>query len=404
MAGELLEEGDRAFAGEKARQRDVEELAHRLAVLGSDPPGMLKGLRLFLEGVPDRSWASGRAAYADSPVAWCFGGHGGQWAGMGSDLVDSIPAGAETLARIDSLFRAESGFGLVQMLREARERPVDDLAVVQPLIFAVQVAIARTLLTHGLRPDLVVGYSMGEIAAAHVAGALTLSDAVRVMYHRSRLLAATPAGGRMLVARGDTATTERACAESAGAVSIAALSSPGESVLTGDADALRRLVERWEPEGLRCRWVRIDAASHSPAVEGVLDELRGCLRDVRPRAPRLRWVSTVDPDPAVAPWADPCYWARNLREPVRFAPVVAALLDEGVRMFVEIGPHPVLRVPLQGNIRAAGTDHAKVVVTGRRGMGERSALLRAVAELYCHGVTGADRRVLLDLRAGPGAT
>nr|CAD27643.1 AtaPKS1 protein [Saccharothrix mutabilis subsp. capreolus] len=371
---------------------------HRLVVMAPDRAGAVEGARLFGRGVPHPSWVAGRAAFGGLPVAWCFGGHGGQWAGMGTGPLDGLPEAAAVLGEIDEAAEAEAGVRITQELRGLSPEGLDDPAATQPLIFAVQVAMARTFLGLGLRPDAVYGHSMGEVAAAHVAGVLSLPDAVRVICHRSRLLARVPGGGRMLVARVDAATAERACADSAGRISVAVYPSPLDTVLTGDADALRELVEKWEADGVRCRWVRINAASHSPAVDRVGGELRELLRTVRPRRPRHPWRSTVTPEGE--PAADAGYWVANLRRPVRFAQATSRLLDEGARVFVEFGPHPVLRVPITDTAAGHGAGPVLAVATGRGGVDERAGILRALAELYCHGAGGVDRRLLLGFHAG----
>lgn len=368
---------------------------HRLAAVGADRAGLRRGLRLFLDGVPDTSWIAGRADPGGSPVAWCFGGHGSQWPGMGLGF-GGFPRSA-FLSEVDALIEERIGFSPLRFAREDPARAYEDLAVVQPLIFAVQVTMAEVLRGSGLRPDVVVGYSMGEVAAAYAAGVLSLPDAVEVICRRSQLLASAPANGRMVVARVDAETAQRACA--GGAVSVAAYPSPAETVLTGDAKELEPLVQRWQDAGVRCRWVRIDAASHSPAVDGVRAELARSLSTLRPNAGHTPWKSTVDPDRLEPPTADAEYWVRNLRESVRFAAAVGDLLGAGFETFLEVGPHPVLRSPLLENARMHAIDAAKVITTGQRGIREDRALLRTAAQLHCHGAAGADRRWLADFHA-----
>lgn len=397
----LLSASDRAALGERARlvaatladgvdparvvpaeYGPVGGGAERLAVAAADHAGLLEGLSLFAEGAPSPRWTAGRVAEPGGQVAWCFGGHGGQWAGMGRDLLDGAPPAARVLIDLDALLPS----GVLGPLRETGREDFDTLAVVQPLIFAMQVAMARWLETVGLRPSVILGHSLGEVAAAHIAGALTLAEAAHVVAVRSALLARAGGGGAMAVLGLDRYTTARRLKEIPGVLTVAAHAAPRETVITGEAESVRALVGRLEPEGVRCRLVRIAAASHSPLVDGVLPELLTALQDLVPSVPSVPWLSTVDDDPDGAPVVDARYWARNLRRPVRFTQAVTALASRDVRVIVEIGPHPVVLRSVREALRAEGAHNTLLVATGQRGTPERVSLLRLLGALYCRGL------------------
>lgn len=354
----------------------------RLAVAAADRAGLVEGLSFFADGLPSPRWVSGRADGAASRVAWCFGGHGSQWPGMGRALLNWSPAAAKVLTELDALLP----FGVVEPLMSSADGETGSPDTTQPLIFAVQVATAHWLRSLGLRPAAVVGHSLGEVAAAHVAGALTLAEAARVVTVRSTLLTRAGGGGAMATVGLDRHTVERRCAEIPGTVVVAAHSAPNETVVTGEADATRALVAKLEAEGVRCRTIRINAASHSPFVDGVLPEMRAALADLVPAAPRVPWISTVDAEPDPAGLATADYWARNLRQPVRFTQAVSALARRGIRAYVEIGPHPVLIPPIRQTLRAEGIEDPLVIASGQRETPEPVSLLRLLGALHCRGL------------------
>jgi acyl transferase domain-containing protein len=352
----------------------------RMAVAAGDPSGLVEGLTYFADGLASPRWVAGNADGVAERTAWCFGGHGSQWPGMGRALLDWSPEAAEILVELDDLLPG----GVLSPLAGQAGTPEDKSAFTQPLIFAVQVATARWLWSRGLRPEVVIGHSLGEVAAAHVAGALTLTEAARVVAIRSKLLDATGDGGAMATVGLNRDIAARRCAAAVGGtVVVAAHSAPEETVIAGDEQATRALIQNLEAEGVRCRMVRITAASHSPRVDGVLPELRAELADLSPSAPHTAWVSTIDP--YSEPRADVDYWVRNLRQPVRFTEAVTTLIRRGIRAFLEIGPHPMLLRPLRDTLSTEGVEEPLLAASGHRGTPEPVSLLRALGTLYCRG-------------------
>ncbi|MEE1794849.1 acyltransferase domain-containing protein [Streptomyces sp. BE308] len=392
-AAALLTDGAEPGSVPQTRPVSAEHDVRRLAVTAADREGLVEGLSFFADGLASPRYSSGCPDGAATGAAWCFGGHGSQWPGMGRALLNWAPAAAKVLTELDSLLPT----GVIDPLMNAADGEPGSPATTQPLIFAIQVATAHWLWSMGLRPSAVVGHSLGEVAAAHVAGALSLADAARVVSVRSRLLEQTAGGGTMATVSLDRRTVERRCAEIPGTVVVAAHSAPTETVVTGESEATGALVTALEAEGVRCRRIRINAASHSPFVDGVLPAMRAELADLAPAAPRVPWISTVEDEPDGRPVdATAEYWAHNLRRPVRFTEAVSALARRGIRAYVEIGPHPVLISPIRQTLRAEGVEDPLVIASGSRATPEPVSLLRLLGALHCRGL---DLPAPLDRRA-----
>lgn len=365
-------------------------LEERVAcVLDADAPPSALAARLREHAAPER--VPGMATGQESPAArkgtvWVFPGQGGQWAGMGSELLKRDRDFAAAVDEIDPLVREETGFS-VRTLLAGRADPDTDLSRAQPMIFTVQVALARTWQAHGLRPAAVIGHSMGEIAAAVVAGALPLPDAVRVICRRSRLAATDPRGqGAMaLVELSADETAERLA--HVGDVSVAVLSGPQSTVVSGAEESVERLLATWEEEGLLARRIKgVTFASHSPRMDALLPVLRQELGTLRPGTPQSTFYSTAARHPRDEVTFDAGYWAANLRNPVRFADAVAAALADGHRLFVEVSPHPTSEPQIAATAVAEGASGTVVVPSLRRDEPGHLTFLTHLAALHCHGV------------------
>ncbi|MEV2219229.1 beta-ketoacyl synthase N-terminal-like domain-containing protein [Nocardia vinacea] len=329
-------------------------LAHRAVVFGADRNDL-------------RALASGTSGYAvtgraDLPgrTVFVFPGHGAQWAGMAAALLESSPAFAASMTECETVLTEFTDWSLLEAVGD--ESALLRTEVAQPVLFAVTVSLARLWQSYGVHPDAVIGHSFGEIAAAHVAGVLSLRDAVRTVVRRGALCAGL--GGRMVSI---DSPSEEVAQQISGrrAVSIAARNSPGITVVAGDDDAITALMEEYRDAGIPAHLVRIPFASHSPHVESVRDQLLAELADLRPQPVRIPWYSTVTGAPMAGPDADGGYWYDNLRKPVRFAATVEAMAESGFGFFVEVGPHPVLTTAIAATIGAAGL--ALPTIQRRRG-------------------------------------
>ncbi|WP_206506253.1 type I polyketide synthase [Streptomyces chrestomyceticus] len=315
---------------------------------------------------------------------WVFSGHGSQWAGMGRSLLDRDRGFTAAIDALEPLIAAESGFSV----REALLAPqvVTGADTVQPVIFAMQLGIAAMWRERGVRPAAVIGHSMGEVAAAVTAGALTIQDGVKVICRRSRLALQTPAPGAMasvLLPQGRVA----ADITSSGIESVetAVLASPGTTVVGGDTDGVRELIAYWEQRDVTARLVEVDYASHTRHMDLILEELTHALRDVVPRPATVPFYSTVRADPRAEVCLDGDYWAANLRRTVQFAPAVKALADDGHRLFMEISPHPLLTSAIQETLHDAGPSEVAVLASMSKEAHSPQAFAMQLAALHCAG-------------------
>jgi phthiocerol/phenolphthiocerol synthesis type-I polyketide synthase C len=340
-----------------------------------------------------------RVARSGGPVqrrprtAFVFSGQGGQWVGMGRELLADEPAFAHAVLRCDEAVRAEAGFSVLERLTAAGGR-FDDIAVVQPVLWTMQVALAQLFRSWGIQPDVVIGHSMGEVAAAHVAGALTLADAAAVICRRSSLTRRVSGRGGMLLVE---LSEEEATAAIAGTdIAVAACNGPSQTVLAGAHDALDGLVVRLREADVFARRIDADIASHSPQMDPLGGELAGLLHTISPRPGEVPIRSTVLDDVVDGAGMDAAYWVANLRQPVRFLSAVRAELAQGDTVFLEMSPHPVLSQAVTQTIEDAGAQGCAVPVL-RRGEPDRRSVVAALGRLYVAGVP-----VRGEAAAGPG--
>jgi acyl transferase domain-containing protein/NADPH:quinone reductase-like Zn-dependent oxidoreductase/acyl carrier protein/nucleoside-diphosphate-sugar epimerase len=337
---------------------------------------------VLLDGV---EVARGQAA-DDRRVVFVFPGQGSQWVGMAEGLLESSPVFAESMAACDEALSRFVDWSLLDVVRGGDLSRVD---VVQPVLFAVMVSLAAVWRSLGVEPAAVVGHSQGEIAAAYVAGALSLEDAARVVALRSKAIVALSGLGGMLsvpLAVGDVELTE--------GLSIAAVNGPLSTVVSGDIDALLALRDRLVERDVKARVVPVDYASHSAHVEVLEAELAELLGPIRPRSGSVPFFSSVTGTWLDTAGVDAGYWYRNLRQTVLFEDAVRGLLAEGHNVFVECSAHPVLVVGVEESVEAAGVD-ALVLGSLRRDRGGLDTFLTSAARVFVRGVH-VDWRVLVD--------
>jgi acyl transferase domain-containing protein/NADPH:quinone reductase-like Zn-dependent oxidoreductase/acyl carrier protein len=310
----------------------------RAAVLAAGLPELAAVLRDVADGDLPYPPAVGNDELG--PV-WVFSGQGSQWAGMGVELLANEPVFAATIARIEPLIAAESGFSVTEAM--TAPETVTGIDRVQPTIFAMQVALADTMKSYGVVPGAVIGHSLGEVAAAVVAEALSLEDGVRVICRRARLCLTLAGGGAMAAVE---LPAQRVLSQLADRgindVVVAVIASPTSTVIGGVTETVRELVAGWEQRDIMAREVAVDVASHSPQVDPILDDLTDILADLDPTSPTIPYYSATSIDPREEPYCDADYWVDNLRQMVRFGAAVQAALEDGFRVFAELAPHPLL--------------------------------------------------------------
>jgi len=363
---------------------------HRLAVAGQTHVELAESLAAFLAGEHRNGLTAGiRSASAAHKLVFVFPGQGGQWAGMAQDLLAREPVFANAIAACDVALRPHVEWSLCELLAARPASPLlDRIDVVQPALFAIQVALAALWRSFGIEPDAVVGHSMGEVAAAHVAGALSLDDAARIIARRSQLLRTISGQGAMAVVELSLADAERALAGREDRLAIAASNGPTTTVVSGDPAALAALLDELGRREVFCRPVKVDVASHSPQVDALRADLTSALAGILPTPARIPFHSTVTgtstSDGADGQKLDGTYWVNNLRQPVLFAPAVDRLVAQGHDLFVELSPHPVLAGSLQQILRGHG-DGGAVLASLRREEPGRAVLLGALGGLYAAG-------------------
>ncbi|MEU0765165.1 acyltransferase domain-containing protein, partial [Streptomyces microflavus] len=354
---------------------------HRAVVVG----GFAAGLGALASGGPAVGVVSGVVGPVGRTV-FVFPGQGAQWAGMGVELAAVSSVFAARLAECETALSRFVDWSLMAVLRGDVGAPsFDRVDVVQPASFAVMVALAALWRSYGVEPAAVVGHSQGEIAAACVAGALSLEDAVRVVVARSASIAALSGGRGTMASLGvSVERAEELLVPWSGRVSVAAVNGPSQVVVSGEVAAVEAVVAECERSGARARRIAVDYASHSAAMDVLRDEVTEALGDVAPRAGSVPLLSTVSGEFVDGSGMDAAYWFTNLRSRVRFAEVVERLAAEGFGTFVEVSSHPVLTTAVQEIVEASGDG----VVTGslRRDDGGLDRFLAGVAELWVRGV------------------
>ncbi len=385
-----------AQSGEDPRWEDLSHSAtvrrqhhdHRVALLAPSAAEAAQALRAHAQGAAVPGLFTGRKPPGrPRKVAFVFSGHGSQWAGMASALLSEDPAAREAFDRADAALRPHLGRPVAEICGSAAL--LEDVALVQPALFALQLALAARWQAKGLTPAAVLGHSMGEVAAAVVAGALGLADAARVISLRSALIGRTRGQGAMLSAE-LTLEEAQALAAAHPGVEVAVRNAPRANVFAGPPAAIAAISEALKARGVFCRAVNADVAFHSPQMDPLCAALEEGLSGISPRAPALPFHSSAlgGPLPADAP-LDARYWVKNLRQPVEFSTAASALLRGGIELFVEFSPHPVLVPALQQLLEGR---QGLAVGSARRGTDAAQTLLSAAAALHAAGAA-------VDLRA-----
>ncbi|MFJ2960655.1 type I polyketide synthase [Streptomyces sp. NPDC087270] len=360
-------------------------LAHRAVVLASDPDDALAGLRALAAGEESAQVVTGAPTGAEA--VFVFPGQGSQWVGMASALLERSEVFRDTFADCERVFDDLVGWSVTGAMAGAPDAPsLERLDVVQPVLFAVMVSLARTWQAAGVRPAAVVGHSQGEIAAAHVAGALSLKEAALVVALRSRLIVDVVGLGAMAgVSKSHDWVAERLRPWER-QLSVGVINGPESVVVSGDVAALEEFLAVAEAEGAQVRRVRgAVAPGHSPQMERLRGELLDVLDGLAPQRGTVPLCSTVTGEVVDTSTMSAAYWYRNAREPVQFEAAVRHLLDRGHRVFLEMSPHPLL---LGGVSDIAASQDVRVAALGtlRRDDGGPERTARALADAWVHGV------------------
>ncbi|MGE2817415.1 SDR family NAD(P)-dependent oxidoreductase [Mycobacterium heidelbergense] len=375
-------------------QVELDDIVHTLAVRRSHHRARMAVVAPSLEELVHRLDLSAAGDEADdlptgivrdaagAGVVWVFSGQGSQWAGMGRSLLEEEPVFAAAIAELETLIAAEAGFSVTDTLRAPTV--VTDIAQVQVTLFATQVALAAVWRSLGLRPAAVLGHSMGEVSAAVVCGGLSLHDGVRVSCRRAAQLIPLAGTGAMASVDLPHREVEEEIRQIED-VTVAVISSPRATVVSGGPEPVRNLVEQWQERGLMARFVASDVAAHGPHLDPHAPLLIDALSGIRPRRPTVPFYSTVTDDPRDTVAFDGAYWAENLRKPVRFAEAVKAAAEDGYAVFLEVSVHPIVGHAMRETLQEIDR-HAVVTHTIRRENDDLRTILGQLAHLYCAGV------------------
>lgn len=361
--------------------------SHRLATAGSTARELADNLVAFLDGGPvaGRS-AQGTLSTAGPPkLVMVFSGQGSQWAGMGRQLLGEEPVFRAKVDECDALLAPLLGWSVRAELTAAAESSrLAETEVAQPALFTLQVALAALLESWGVVPDAVIGHSIGEVAAAHVCGALPLAEAARLVSLRGKIMQRATGLGKMAWIALPAKEVAAVIAGRESQVGIGAVNDPASTVLSGEGESLDEVVASLSERGIQCRPLRVNYAFHSPQMTALAAELAGTLGEVERRRTSLPMYSAVTGAAVDGLSLDAEYWRRNVRDPVQFAAAVQSAYEGGGRLFLEVGPHPVLTANLQQCL-SGGKDEAHVVFTLRRDGDDHRSILAALGGVYAHG-------------------
>ncbi len=360
---------------------------HRAVALGESKEQLLASLGALAQGEPSANLLSAKAR--EGGLAWLFTGQGSQRLGMGKELYGTDPdfkaAFEEVCAELDKHLEAPLKEILFAKGKKAKAR-LEDTTWAQPALFAIEVALARTLQKRGLSPDLLAGHSVGEIAAAHIAGVFELPDAAKLVAARGALMGALPKGGAMAAIEATELEVSESIEGKEQELSIAAVNGPASTVISGKEEAVEEIRSLWEAKGKKTKRLAVSHAFHSPLMEPVLEEFAQVCETLDPKAPRIPILSNLTGQALTEEQAsDPSYWVRHAREPVRFADTVGALKERAAAAYLELGPDPVLSAMAQ-EVLGESAKSAAFIPTLREGRAEQGTLTTAIARAHAEGI------------------
>ena len=355
----------------------------RLAVIGRTTQEMAASFSELLAERQDPNIVMGKSEQPPK-IAFVFSGQGGQWQGMGHELLRQEPVFRSTVEKIDQAIRRYFDWSLLEVLQAPTDSTrLAEIDLLQPAIFGVQVALAELWRSWGIQPEAVIGHSMGEVAAAHVAGILSLDDAIRVICLRSQLLKKLSGKGVMMVTELTVEQAEDLLEAYDGEVALAAINGPTSTVLSGDPTKMAEIQTKLDNQDLFFRMVNVDVASHSPQMDLIRDEMLAQLDGLYPQPGLIPFFSTVTGQREDLLDFSATYWFDNLRKPVLFTSATEELLAAGYDALIEMGPHPVLLGAIQQSVLP--DQSVKLLPSMRREEPEGEVLMRSLGTLYTSG-------------------
>ncbi len=363
------------------------DLRHRITIAGDDASEITGKIQAYLDGTVLSGVTVDEVDQPHEKLAFIFTGQGPQWFAMGQELIAKEPLFKSIIQEIEGHFIKLSGWSLLEEMNKNEESSqINDTRIAQPAIMAIQIALVELWKKHGVTPEGVVGHSIGEVAAAYCSGALTLEQAVQVIFHRSRGQHAATGKGKMLAVSLNQKDAEEMIENVKERVSIAALNGPGMCVFSGDEEPLQKISEELTSKDIFNKFLKVTVPFHSHHMEPLKDELISSLKDMKPGKANINLYSTVTGKKESGKHLVSEYWYENVREPVYFVNALTEMVKDGYDVFIEIGPHPALSAGAQ-ELFASMESNAAIFPSIKRKENEKQRFLQTLGALYGKGFT-----------------
>ena len=357
----------------------------RLAVVAESKKELARNLKIFLAGESLTEIAEGQALEIKDKIAFVFSGQGPQWWGMGRQLFENEPLFRETIIKLDKMLGKHASWSLIEELtKDEKTSRISETNIAQPAIFSIQIALYEMWKALGITPSAVVGHSIGEVAAGYASGALTLEQAVKLIFHRSRVQHKATDKGRMLAVGLPLEEAVKLINGNEGRVSVGAVNGPSMVVLSGDTDVIEEIAEVLDKKDVFQRLLAVNVPFHSHHMEPLKNELITSLGSFKTTSTQVPFYSTVEGKKVKGEDLNPTYWFRNVREPVYFTSAIESLINDGFDTFIELGPHPIHAIGINDLI-SQKKSKALVVPSLRRNENEKRTFLSSVAALHTWG-------------------
>ncbi|MFW5665084.1 MAG: thioester reductase domain-containing protein, partial [Coleofasciculus sp.] len=362
---------------------------YRLAVVADSREQLREKLEAFADGKETVGLVSGQVNGTDYPnIAFLFTGQGSQYIGMGRQLYETQPIFRQALNRCDEILRSYLEQPLLSVLYPESETssPLNETAYTQPALFALEYALFQLWKSWGIEPTIVMGHSVGEYAAACVAGVLTLEEGLNLIAQRARLMQALPQDGEMVAVFASESKVQAAIQPYAQEVSIAAINAPQSTVISGKREAVEQAIATLKAEGIKAKRLTVSHAFHSPLMEPMLEAFERVAKEVSYSSPQINFISNVTGELATTEITNPEYWCRHVRLPVRFAQGIETLYQQNYDVFVEIGPKPTLLGMSRYCLSGVETRNFASLPSLSPGQEDWQQILQSLAALYVRGV------------------
>jgi len=360
--------------------------AMRLAIVAESKEELASNLQTYLDGDSITEVSEGRANEVKDKIVFIFSGQGPQWWGMGRQLFENEPLFRSWIEKLDGMLSKLADWSLIDELTKSEEESrVSETNIAQPAIFSIQIALYEMWKAMGVHPKAVVGHSIGEVAAGYVSGALTLDQAVQLIFHRSRIQFKATDKGRMLAVGVPVEEARKLIEGKEDRVSVGAVNGPSMVALSGDTDVIEEIAEDLNAKDVFHKLLVVNVPFHSHHMEPLKEELLTSLGEFKTKETDIPFYSTVEGGIVKGEDLDPNYWFRNVREPVYFTDAIQAQIDDGFDTFIELGPHPIHAIGVN-DLLERSKKKGHVALSLRRKEDEKRTFLSSVAGLHTHGV------------------